>query len=170
MNSQQLFKYKNIKNKLKNISKRNQHLYLLLRKHITKSLKINKPDYHIILYKPESLYYIYIKEHLFPDNLPLHINIIPCNFHFISVVVKSNIKETNITSFLFNRTNNHYISNMILFDKSFNNYISTNLLSTTESDINEIHIIDNMANNFVLNADQHIFLYSDSYTIINKSK
>ena len=137
---------------------------------ISKSLNTTKPDYYIISYKPESIYLTYIKQELLPSSIPLEINITPCNFHFINVLIKSNTKKTNITSFLFNRNNNYYISNMIIFDKYFNNYISRKLLPDDEQDINEIHIIDNMANNIILNKNQYILLSSTNYTIINKSE
>jgi hypothetical protein len=40
MNSRQLFQYENIKNKLKNLRRQNQHFNLILRKHISKRIKV----------------------------------------------------------------------------------------------------------------------------------
>ena len=133
--------------------------------------RLDNSDYCVIFYKPECVYYTYIKLGLPCNIIPPSITITPCNFHFISVIIKFNTKEVNITSFLFNRTNNYYISDMILFDKAFNNYIKKKFLRAYEQlYIKEIHVIDNMANNIILNENQYIALASNTYSIINKSE
>ena len=101
------------------------------------------------------------------DNIKnIKINLEPCNFEFIMVVIKSNNQSYNISKILKNNNHNYYVNGNKLFTRDFINWIALYHLKIT-LDNPEILIMDKSIKEIKLNPSQFILLHKDKYEIIN---
>ena len=94
-------------------------------------------------------------------------NLLPCKFTFISVLIKTDTKSYDITSFLKDNKEYYYVCNSILFNKNFMNWIFINYIKNELDDYN-ILIMDNVCNQITLNMNQVIKLNLNNYEIYNE--
>ena len=89
----------------------------------------------------------------------------PCNYVFLSVIIKQDDCTHNITTILNNIGHYYYIPNNILFNEIFMNWLFINHLKIKLNNYS-INILDNQANELLLNNKQYILLNKDSYEIM----
>lgn len=92
----------------------------------------------------------------------------PCNFTFLLVVIKTNDMSYDITDFLKNPKNNYYVTNNILFNKSFMNWV---FISHIKKELLEYEIVflDNTVTEVTIDKTQYIKLNKNNYEIINNN-
>jgi hypothetical protein len=90
----------------------------------------------------------------------------PCNFTFLLVVIKTNEKSYDITEFLKNPKNYYYVTNNILFNKLFMNWL---FISHIKEELLEYSIVflDNTITEITIDKTQYIKLNNTNYDIIN---
>lgn len=99
----------------------------------------------------------------------------PCTFFFLSVILKIGVMNYNITNILNNKENYYYIIDAKLFTYSFMNWLVLYHLKIpinifNNSSIYSIEILDNTANEIILNNNQYILLKNNSYEILDINK
>ncbi len=90
-----------------------------------------------------------------------------CNFKFLLVLLKSDVKNYNITKFLSNKFYTYYLQNGVLFDENFINWICIKLLKNKKILYakKEFYIIDQRAKQITISENQHIILGLNNYCI-----
>tara|TARA_A100001035_G_scaffold87077_2_gene67739 strand:- start:74621 stop:75262 length:642 start_codon:yes stop_codon:yes gene_type:complete len=160
--------------------------YIFSRKHndfnniiVVKNAKIIDTIYNLEKMKLSYInydYIIYKKYHTnkLLMNLNENINtlipeqIIPCEFEFLFVSIKTTDNIYNITNILNNANHYYYVKNNILFNEIFMNWLYFFHLKL----INSLHeytitILDNKASEIIINNNQKIKLNINNYEIIN---
>lgn len=91
-------------------------------------------------------------------------NLIQTNFTFILVEIESKNNKIDLTNFLNNKNNNHYIVNNKLFDY---NHIIWLKFNNFDIDIYnyKINIIDNNINNYSIDNKKFVLLFNNTYKI-----
>ena len=123
--------------------------------------------YNYIIYKKilDDKTLITFNDHI-DDIQQIKQEILPCNFEFLIVVIKVEEKSYDITSILKNKKNYYYVVNNYLFNVSFMNWLFINHIKKNFLEYN-IVILDNMANEIIINKTQSIRLHKTCYEIIN---
>ena len=94
--------------------------------------------------------------------------LLPCNFKFISVLIKTNNNSYDITLFLKDNKEYYYICGATLFNKNFMNWTYINYIKKNLNELDDysITIMDNLCNQITLNKNQSIKLNQDDYEIL----
>ena len=168
-------------NKIKKYTSNNKPYIFVLNNSILDnnlSINIENQDYDYLIYKE---YYNNIHNNnenenknenektlmFLTDNIKnKKINLEPCNFEFIMVVIKSNNQSYNISKILKNNSHYYYVNGGKLFTKNFINWIALYHLKIT-LDNPEILIMDKSIKEIKLNSSQFILLHKDKYEIID---
>ena len=98
------------------------------------------------------------------DNFILELT--PCSFEFLLVIIKVDEKTYDITNILNNKNNYYYIVNNNLFDSIFMDWLFINHLKNKFTKYN-IVLLDNNTNEKTIDEKQHIKLSKNDYQIIN---
>ena len=123
-------------------------------------------NYDYIIYKILSNEKILMALYTCIDDISIELT--PCNFEFLLVMVKVNGESYDISSILKNNNNYYYIVNNYLFNKSFMNWLFINHLKKINTFLKyDIVFLDNMANENTINETQYIKLNKTNYEIIN---
>tara|TARA_B100001093_G_scaffold519868_1_gene611009 strand:- start:2136 stop:2723 length:588 start_codon:yes stop_codon:yes gene_type:complete len=121
-------------------------------------------NYHYLVYKyiceDKILTSLFVKM----DNLILELT--PCNFEFLLVIIKVDEKTYDITNILNNKNNYYYIVNNNLFDSIFMDWLFVNHIKNKFIAYN-IVLLDNNTNEKTINEKQHIKLNKNDYEIVN---
>ena len=121
-------------------------------------------------------YIIYKKYYIDKLLINLHENIntltpeeiIPCEFEFLFVSIKTIDNTYNITNILNNTNHYYYVKNNILFNEIFMNWLFFFHLKLINSLYEyTITILDNKANEIIIDNTQKIKLNINNYEIIN---
>lgn len=130
-------------------------------------MKLSYTNYDYIIYKKYHTNKLLINLHENINTLTPE-EIIPCEFEFLFVLIKIRDKTHNITNILNNTNHYYYVKNNILFNQIFMNWLFFFHLKLINSlDEYTITILDNKANQIIINNNQKIKLNINNYEIIN---